>query len=270
MAEGRPPRKQRPDGWTAVADLYPEVLEPLTAAYAQRLFALLDPPDGPFLDIACGPGVLAELAAVAGYEVTAVDFSPGMVDRARRRLAAHRGAEVREMNAAALDLPTDGYGAAASNFGLIFVPNVTQGLREAVRVVRPGGRVGLTAWTSPAALEWATILDDAVDAVAGSDLDREPSVMQWGSPAELAGTLITAGLTDVEISIEAHDWAVASPDAFGEYLRVSPNSAELFDHLDGAVVDRIVATAVEAVRDRHGNGPVALASEAYVAVGTVA
>ena len=93
------------------------------------------------LDVGCGPGYYEMLLADTGAELHAVDYSQGMVDKARENLASKGiNADVRQMNALDLDYP-DGY------FDAVVSRNVLWGLTEPVRayseilrVLRPGGR----------------------------------------------------------------------------------------------------------------------------------
>lgn len=78
----------------------------------------------------------------ADAEVTAIDFSPGMLSHARRR-AAEMGSnvELREMDVQQLDLPDDSFDTVITTFVFCSVPDPVVGLREIARVLRPGGRL---------------------------------------------------------------------------------------------------------------------------------
>ena len=77
----------RPDAWGEVVHGYEETAEKLTSLFVDELLDAVDPcADLRVLDVATGPGVVAEAAARRGGRVTAVDFSSEMVERARRRL----------------------------------------------------------------------------------------------------------------------------------------------------------------------------------------
>lgn len=100
------------------------------------------------LDVAAGNGNCALAAARRGAEVVATDFAPLLLEQGRQR-TANEGIDVEWQEADAEDLPfPDGsFDCATSVFGAIFAPRPQVVAGELFRVVRPGGVVGLTAWT---------------------------------------------------------------------------------------------------------------------------
>jgi SAM-dependent methyltransferase len=100
------------------------------------------------LDVAAGNGNVATVAARAGADVTASDFTPELVAAGRERTGA-LGLDVQWDEADAEDLPyaDASFDAVTSAFGLMFAPRPEVATAEAFRVVRPGGVVVVTAWT---------------------------------------------------------------------------------------------------------------------------
>lgn len=87
------------------------------------------------LDIGCGTGEDAARLVRAGVEVTAIDVSPRMVERARAR-----GVEARVMAAEELERIDDRFDAAMSNFGVLNCVADLAAMRQGLaRVVQPGG-----------------------------------------------------------------------------------------------------------------------------------
>jgi ubiquinone/menaquinone biosynthesis C-methylase UbiE len=125
-----------------------ENIEDSLAAMHDDLVARLDPQPGErLLDVGCGPGAVAMRAARAGGDVTGVDLSEVMVETARRR-AAEAGLTISYDVGDAEQLP---YGDASfdvvsSSVGFFIAPDHEAVARELTRVVRPGGRLGFTAW----------------------------------------------------------------------------------------------------------------------------
>lgn len=98
------------------------------------------------LDACCGTGDLAAAAARAGATVTGLDFSAAMLERARRKSAA---VEWVQGDVLALPFPDGSFDAATVGFGLRNVSDLEAGLRELLRVLRPGGRLGILEITRP-------------------------------------------------------------------------------------------------------------------------
>jgi len=164
-------------------------------------------PGSRVLDVATGTGDLAiELAGrvAPGGEVVGSDFSEGMLDRARAKCG-----EVRweAGNALALPYADAEFDAATVGFGARNFSALGQGLREMVRVVRPGGRVVVLEITTPTRPPLSTFFGlwfDRIVPVAGrlaGDADAyaylPSSVRRFPGPAELGAALAQAGLGDV-------------------------------------------------------------------------
>jgi len=100
------------------------------------------------LDVAAGNGNATLAAARRFAAVTSTDYVPELLDKGRARAAAE-GLQVNFRTADAEDLPfEDGsFDAALSTFGAMFTPDHTRPAREMLRVVRAGGRIGLSNWT---------------------------------------------------------------------------------------------------------------------------
>ena len=130
-----------------------EQAEHLIGDAHEQLVAAVDPKPGErWLDVGTGAGAVALRLARLGADVTGIDPAYGLIEAARRR-AADEGLEVAFDVGDAESLP---YGDAAfdgvaSSMGMIFAPDHAAVAREATRVLRPGGRLGFTAWRPDAA-----------------------------------------------------------------------------------------------------------------------
>jgi ubiquinone/menaquinone biosynthesis C-methylase UbiE len=100
------------------------------------------------LDVACGTGNATIQAAQAGGEVTGLDLTPELLEGGRRR-AAEAGVEIEWVEGDAEELPfaDASFDVAVSTFGCMFAPSHQAAADEIARVVRPGGRIGIAAWT---------------------------------------------------------------------------------------------------------------------------
>jgi demethylmenaquinone methyltransferase / 2-methoxy-6-polyprenyl-1,4-benzoquinol methylase len=159
------------------------------------------------LDVATGTGDLAialERRVGPGGEVIGSDFSDQMLELARRKSDA-----VRFEWGNALELPygDDSFDAVTVGFGARNFSDLSSGLAEMVRVVRPGGRLVVLEITTPqrAPLSWFfRIWFDRMVPMLGriaGDPDAysylPSSVRRFPGPQELAGQLALAGLEDI-------------------------------------------------------------------------
>jgi len=100
------------------------------------------------IDIAAGNGNATLAAARRHASVTAIDYVPALLEKAASRARAE-GFEVEFEAADAEYLPFEDaqFDAALSTFGIMFAPDHARAAKEALRVVRPGGRIALASWT---------------------------------------------------------------------------------------------------------------------------
>jgi len=105
-------------------------------------------PGSTFLDVACGSGQLALIAARQGVCANGSDIATNLVLAARGR-AASEGLEIRFDEADAEELPyaNGSFDAVATMFGAMFAPQPELVAKELVRVCRPGGVIAMANWT---------------------------------------------------------------------------------------------------------------------------
>jgi len=100
------------------------------------------------LDVAAGNGTTALAAARRWCDVTASDYVPALLERARERAAAERLPLTIEIaDAEALPFADESFDAVTSTFGAMFTPDHEKPAKEMMRVCREGGKIGLANWT---------------------------------------------------------------------------------------------------------------------------
>jgi demethylmenaquinone methyltransferase/2-methoxy-6-polyprenyl-1,4-benzoquinol methylase len=161
------------------------------------------------LDAACGTGDLALAALAAGGDVTGLDFSERMLERARRKSDAIHWAK-----GDVLTLPFDdaSFDAATIGFGIRNVADLDAGLRELARVVRPGGRLAVLEITRPKGVLrpffklWFEVLIPLAGKLlpGGAAYSYLPaSVRRFPGPDDVADALRRAGFADVRYRLLA-------------------------------------------------------------------
>ena len=99
--------------------------------------------DGDVLELAVGTGRNLRHYP-PGVRLTGIEFSPGMLELARKKAAAVRpDADLREGNAEALDFPDASFDTVTCTLALCTIPDDRAAVAEAMRVLRPGGRLVL-------------------------------------------------------------------------------------------------------------------------------
>lgn len=100
------------------------------------------------LDVAAGNGNATLAAARRFAHVTSTDFVPALLEKGRQRAEAEGLEAIFEIaDAEALPFEDGSFDAALSTFGVMFTPQPARAAAELLRVVRPGGRIGLANWT---------------------------------------------------------------------------------------------------------------------------
>lgn len=162
------------------------------------MLALLDP-NAVVGDLGCGTGAVSEALAPFVRQVVAVDDSAAMLTEARRRLDGRANVDVRDGALEALPLADASLDVALVVLALHYAPEPQRVLREAARVLRPGGRLAL------------------VDMLPH---DREAYRVEMGhvwlgfSPGDVERWLGDAGFATMRVVPLAHDAAAKGPPLF--------------------------------------------------------
>ena len=173
-------------------------------------------PDERVLDVACGSGNGAISAARRSWGgVVGADYVPELLERGRERAAAER-LEVEFVEADAQDLPfEDGsFDVAMSIYGAMFAPDQQQAANELLRVVKPGGRIGMGNWAPDGAVGtmFKTI---SKHAPPPPGLD---SPLLWGTEERLR-ELFGDGVASLRVERRISRQPFRSPDHYIEFFR---------------------------------------------------
>jgi SAM-dependent methyltransferase len=202
---------------TSMAAYQNALVGPLFTPWGAHLLDRVDVHEGQsVLDVACGPGTVAQLAAGRvgrSGSVVGCDLSEEMLSIARAKGAVSDvTVEYRQCPADSLSVDDDAFDVAVCQQGLQFFADRVGALRELRRALRNAGRLGVSVWCEIDACEPFAAVAAALAEVLGSDASNGYRNGPWGlSDAQhLSDELSAAGFTDVdvrrdEITVEFED-----------------------------------------------------------------
>jgi ubiquinone/menaquinone biosynthesis C-methylase UbiE len=196
------------------------------APLAAELVDLAVPSPGErVLDVACGTGVVARLAAARvapGGAVTGVDLTPGMLAVARAGGATDVPVQWLEGNAERLPVPDESYDLALCSLGAQFFADRPAALAQIRRVLVPGGRAALNA-PGPMPPLFAVLRDALARHVGPPAAGFVGVVFSLHDPALIRRDLSDAGFRDVEVTGATRTLQLPTPGEFvWQYLHSTP------------------------------------------------
>jgi len=233
-----------------------EVMSRGEARGRQRVVDLIDARPGMrVLDLACGPGTLTRLLALAvapGGEVFGVDLAPGMIELARG--AGISNARFEMMDIEHLVFPDRSFDAAACGHGLQFAPDLDRALGEARRVLHPGARFAASVPVQGASPSPWSI----VDAVVDRRLPPAPRPDDQGRTRETVADLSkfgqaakNAGFATVEVEVVEEHVRWDSAEQLVSMLTGWWDCAARLEQLDARERARFVEEATATLRRTH-------------------
>ena len=236
--------------------LGPVLFAPYAAHLAARVAALRP---SAVLELAAGTGRLtAELvAALPSARVEATDLNDAMVAFGRSRVP---GATWSRADATALPFPDDAFDVVACQFGVMFFPDRVAALREAARVLAPGGSLLVSAWDRLEADRLVAVLERVFPDDPPTFVVRVPH--GYADPALLHAGAEAAGLVDVVVETVGLSSTTPSARDFATGVCTgSPLRAGLVERGD-------LAQATQRIGDEMavmlGEGPVTAPMSAHV------
>jgi ubiquinone/menaquinone biosynthesis C-methylase UbiE len=198
------------------------------------------------LDVACGTGVVARLAAERigpSGTVAALDLNPAML--AVARAVPSTGAAIRwyETSAESIPLPDGAFDAVLCQLGFQFMADKSAALREMRRVLAPRGRLLVS---TPPPNAFFDVLDDALTQHVGSEAGAfVRMVFSLHDPAIIERLFRDAGFADVNVRTDAKD--VRLPEArdfLWHYVHCTP-LAGMLANLDAERIAALERDVVE-------------------------
>jgi SAM-dependent methyltransferase len=253
--------------WAARADVF----ERSTAGYDDALLdAARIAPDAAVLDVGCGTGSTARLAArrAPRGSVLGVDLSRAMLDEARRRAQREGLGNVRFEQADAQVHPFGdaSFDVVLSKTGAMFFGQPEVAFTNLARALRPDGKLVLVVWQPLHANEWISTIRSVL--AAGRQLPEPPpdapGPFSLSDPDRTRALLRAAGLEAVVTPVTGSLWLGQDVDT-AEAV-VLGTAGWLLDGLDADRRSRALIDLRQVLGARHGTGGVAFGSAAWLVV----
>src|SRR6267154_3419131 len=231
------------------------------------------------LDVATGPGEPAlSVAAMVGAEgkVCGIDPVAGMVEAARRaaeRLAI-KNVEFEVASADQLPFAADTFDAVISRFGVMFFPSPVDGVREMLRVLKPGRKLALAVWhfteNNPFHYSLSRVIDRYVKSppLAPDALDA----FRFATPGKLRTILNEAGATSVserllQFPIEA---SISLEDFWTLRIEMSEKLREKIARLSNDHLAKVKRESLESLGEYCTNSGISFPAEVLIVSGAKA
>ncbi|MEE9542186.1 MAG: methyltransferase domain-containing protein [Thermodesulfobacteriota bacterium] len=193
---------------------------PNSAVYLTDLLELRG--DELLLDIASGTGAVSLTAAarLPDGRVTGIDFSEGMLSRAREKAKAAGldNAEFIWMDMDSLDLPAESFDAASCSFGLFFVEDMVEALKRIAGEVKPGGRIVVSSFSE---LSFSPLADLFLDRIRTYGVEV-PASLSWkrlSSEESITRLFKDAGLKSIRVYEKDLGYYLKDPGEWWHLLR---------------------------------------------------
>ena len=195
-------------------DIFSRYMEKDAEQFFRRLGVT---PGTRLLDVGCGAGQLALIAARAGAQVTGCDIATNWIEQARARAATERlEITFEEGDAESLPYEDAQFDAVVSLVGAMFAPRPDLVAAELTRVCRPGGVIAMANWTPVGfiGLMFKTIAKH----IAPSGM---PSPVLWGDEATVRERF-REGIADLKFALRVYHFDYPfPPDAVVDFFRTN-------------------------------------------------
>jgi SAM-dependent methyltransferase len=258
-------------GWGAQAERFAGLTMPVSVWMVDALE--LQPGDE-VLELAAGTGEVGFLAAeqiAPGGTLISSDFVPEMITVAQARAERMGIAEVRfrQIDAESIDQPAASLDGVLCRWGYMLMADPEAALRETRRILRPGARVALAAWTGASENPWSAI--PMRELVERGHLERPdpdaPGQFAWARNGIIAERLEGAGFGEHEVDTVDFVMAYASFDEWIATQRdMSSRFGETVDGLKAAERDDVIGALREQVLPfAQEDGSIVLPARTWVA-----
>ena len=227
------------------------------------------------LDAATGTGEpgLSAAALVGSGRVIGTDISEQMVAIASAKARDKRisNYEAQVANESALPFSDGYFDAVECRFGVMYFPEPAVGVRELVRVLKPGRQIALAAWAEPGKNPWATTASRVVNELLAlpAPPPDAPGIFRHAAPGALSSLLEQSGLHDIEVAEVTGEVTFESAEGYWEFITdvVAPIATAL-KNADAGQREAVKRAVLDAAAQNARDGRIPLAWSALIASGT--
>jgi SAM-dependent methyltransferase len=259
-------------GWEHYADAFRVRTMPVAAWMVD---AIAPQPGQTLVDLAAGVGdtgfLAAELIEPGGTLITS-DSSPEMLSAAQRRAEQLGITNVRFKQIDAtqpIDIAAATIDGVLCRWGYMLMDDPEAGLRETRRILKPGGRVALAAWTGPDENRWSTLPSDLLlerGLIEPLEPGRRGGQFDWAEEGVVAENLEAVGFVEYEVTTLDFPITYASVQQWWDTSRsmgARVSQARVPDESE------IIAALADAAKQWTAeDGSIAVPARTWVAVGT--
>ncbi len=202
------------------------------------------------LDVATGRGaVLVPAAHLVGPNgrVTGIDLSAAMVREAIADLRSTglANVDIRQMDAEALEFPDASFDWVLSGFSLWFFPQPDRALAEFFRVLRPGGRLGMTTWDCNSQFPRGFLR--LIQQHMPPQQDKGVAPQRFDTPPELVSALEKAGFGAIDVRVDEAEMVYENEEVLWSTLGAA-GLRRFIDQVGPSERDKLKAAVFDTVR----------------------
>lgn len=202
-----------------------------------------------YLDIGCGAGMAAQMAAALGAQVSGIDAAETMPAVARERVPK---GEFRQGEIEALPYADGSFDVVTGFNAFQFAGNPVTALREGRRVAKPGGQVAIVTWGDPEGMQMVAVIT-ALRPLMPPPPPGTPGPFVLSDETALRRFATEAGLTPVEVFDVDNPFRFPDEATALHALAASGVAARVIRHAGEAAVDEAHAQAIAAFRQADGS-----------------
>lgn len=245
------------EGWSRVSDQYESAWANLTRQFIDPLLDAVDIRAGMHvLDVACGPGYVAQGIFQRNAIPTGLDFSGAMIARAKQSFPH---IPFVEGDAQQLGFPDATFDRVVMNYGMAHLINPQQAIAEAYRVLKKHGKYGFTAWAGPEFSPVAKVMNECIMQFADPSirLPEAPAHYLFSDEQLCRNILVENGFDGSAIQFQRRIVAWNVPSAnyyFDTEMRAGVRTAAILKRQSAETLHQIKAAIAEKMEQFYAGG----------------